>query len=53
MPTEYNYEDSLEKYTDVCANLNAHVTDCDTPLHTVAIVGLTLHGLIMQFLVTR
>ena len=37
MPTEYNDEDSLEKYTDVCANLSAIVTDCDTP--NIVIIG--------------
>ena len=36
MPTDYNDEDSLEKYIDVCANLSAIFIDCDTP-HVVII----------------
>jgi hypothetical protein len=37
MPTEYNDEDSLERYIDVCANLNAIVVDSDAP--HVMIIG--------------
>ena len=37
MPTEYNDEDSLEKYIDVCAHLSGIVTDCDSP--HVMIIG--------------
>lgn len=37
MPTEYNDEDSLERYTDVCATLDATVVDSDAP--HVMIIG--------------
>lgn len=31
MPTDYNDDDSLEKYIDVCAHMNAMLNDCDIP----------------------
>jgi hypothetical protein len=31
MPTEYNDDESLEDYIDVCANVNAILTDTDIP----------------------
>ena len=36
MPTEYNDDDSLEKYTEACAYLDAILTDCDTPHAVIA-----------------
>jgi len=36
MPTEYNDDDCLEKYTDVCTHLNAIITDSCTPHVIVA-----------------
>jgi exonuclease III len=37
MPTEYNDDDSLENYVDMCAHLNALITDIELP--HVVIVG--------------
>ena len=37
MPTEYNDDDSLENYVDICAHLNALITDIEIP--HVVIVG--------------
>ena len=31
MPTDYNDDESLEKYVDTCADISALYTDCDTP----------------------
>jgi hypothetical protein len=42
MPTEYNDEDSLKKYIDVCANLNAIIVDSDAP-HVMVIGDFHCH----------